>query len=649
MEDNHGPRSSPENLLNFWISVECLLPQKAPNCEPDNRIWDIPRDEELPWNDVEKLARLVNHFGLPEGGQNGVKPWAFTIYAGLVDMTLISQELRTRFRESETEETKERDPSGESAVLCLKADGNGRIQSDFVVSRLPWAMGKIRGSGGVDFDLVDFDEKGGYTERFGITLNEILSHHVEPDSASAGSETDSGAGPSTGEESEGFIERRAPATIDLLRRCLSAVFGEASWGIDNRAVKETIRIAAVRAGKTASGEEPDMLNSFFVTELLEVKESIDQIPRTLSQYLGVERPERIDIVANPQYVDDRVFPLSFPKARWPSKDPMALAQQFAVNKAMELLGGEQSRGLYSINGPPGTGKTTLLRDLVAAILCKRADAMAELNNPRAAFESGPAVINKAGKEAHVHLLRRDGDIAGHGMVVASGNNGAVQNVSRELPSLKSMTALNVEVPNYFRKVAETLTNSPGAQPLKAGSVGVGSAWGLVSAVLGNSKNRKEFADRFWWSDQEKPPISSEACKNEQPTSFLTELSEKCASKIGWNRARQNYKDAVRKVSERQRLMDQYARAWCQERITRARIAQLEKEGDGLLSRQSPLKMEYEDAAKLLSRRASELANFRLLKTAWQKVIIAQRRWTDCEASLGGLLKSLSIQARSKFA
>jgi hypothetical protein len=46
-------------------------------------------------------------------------------------------------------------------------------------------------------------------------------------------------------------------------------------------------------------------------------------------------------------------------------------------------------------------------------------------------------------------------------------------------------------------------------------------------------------------------------------------------------------------------------------------------------------MEYEEAAKLLSQRASELDNFRLLKTAWQKVAIAQRRWTDCEASLGG--------------
>jgi hypothetical protein len=65
-------------------------------------------------------------------------------------------------------------------------------------------------------------------------------------------------------------------------------------------------------------------------------------------------------------VDRVVLPKNFPKARWPSKSAMVLAQQFAVNKAMELLA--EGHGLYSINGPPGTGKTTLLRDLIAAIL-----------------------------------------------------------------------------------------------------------------------------------------------------------------------------------------------------------------------------------------------------------------------------------------
>jgi hypothetical protein len=128
MWDHYRPSASANNLLSFWTSVEYLLPQKAPNREPGEQIWDIFRDEELPWNDDQKLARLVKRFGPSEAASNESKPWAFTIYVGLVDMTSVSQELRVRFHESETEETKERDPSGECAVLCLKADGYGRIQ-----------------------------------------------------------------------------------------------------------------------------------------------------------------------------------------------------------------------------------------------------------------------------------------------------------------------------------------------------------------------------------------------------------------------------------------------------------------------------------------------------------------------------------------
>jgi MoxR-like ATPase len=56
-----------------------------------------------------------------------------------------------------------------------------------------------------------------------------------------------------------------------------------------------------------------------------------------------------------------------------------LLQQAAVNRARSELKGE---GIFAVNGPPGTGKTTLFRDLVAACVVDRALAMTSFDNPQ---------------------------------------------------------------------------------------------------------------------------------------------------------------------------------------------------------------------------------------------------------------------------
>ncbi len=57
-----------------------------------------------------------------------------------------------------------------------------------------------------------------------------------------------------------------------------------------------------------------------------------------------------------------------------------LSQQFAVNRIVEQLADRD--GLYAVNGPPGTGKTTQLRDLIAAVLVMRAEALSDSGGPR---------------------------------------------------------------------------------------------------------------------------------------------------------------------------------------------------------------------------------------------------------------------------
>ena len=52
---------------------------------------------------------------------------------------------------------------------------------------------------------------------------------------------------------------------------------------------------------------------------------------------------------------------------------------------MFFLVEKEGEGVFSVNGPPGTGKTTLLRDVIASILVKRAKALVQYEEPVDAF------------------------------------------------------------------------------------------------------------------------------------------------------------------------------------------------------------------------------------------------------------------------
>ena len=131
--------------------------------------------------------------------------------------------------------------------------------------------------------------------------------------------------------------------------------------------------------KNQNPPEPLLLNSFFLRDLAAARKLVSEnkAPANLYKYLGKTSPQqRLDLLESKSALDEIVAPVKTPLARWPgaNRHPLVLLQQAAVNAAFSET---DSGGLLGINGPPGTGKTTLLRDVLAGVVTLRAEAMAK--------------------------------------------------------------------------------------------------------------------------------------------------------------------------------------------------------------------------------------------------------------------------------
>lgn len=162
-----------------------------------------------------------------------------------------------------------------------------------------------------------------------------------------------------------------------------------------------------------------------------------------------------------------------------------------MNFARAELG--DKAGLIGVNGPPGTGKTTLLRDVVVGCVLDRATAMVRFEKPADAFLTTGQKMGVGGN-AFFHFYRVDPTLRGHEIVIASSNNRAVQNVSEELPLHKSNGRAD-EI-SYLRSTSDLVANPRrfGVEDDEDSNATQKQTWGLIAAVLGNGGNRSAFTD-----------------------------------------------------------------------------------------------------------------------------------------------------------
>lgn len=534
------------DVLRYWQAIEHFSPQRLESPGEKDGPRALSSTGPLPW---QGSKRGPSREGVPDSAV-----WRHTVYLGVFDLAKVGDTLRQVLGalDDEADDGRTRKPSGCSALASLTLDERGRyVKESLMVSGCAWAVGNAPSlstgdaawAGGLDQvqenlellvagmgdELVKAqpDKSAGAAKVAGVTgwtlalvtggvgaivpaivsaaapwIGSLAELAIEKFGGALADKANDTIREKVSRDQASDAAPRPPADIGIRSFTREDLAALTIWMAKALHVLDSLEPTRIwcRSYQVRPGVEPpanDMLGSFQAADLdlvaaaLESRDAGQALREYLTPHDQVDTSRRTDLHAAPRVLLDRLAPDFLPAGCWPGEHHLVASQQFALNQTFLDLAAPDSRGLRTVNGPPGTGKTTLLKDVVAGVVVERARRLARLPNARAAFAKKPLEWEtKTGKKRAVYPAIAD--LTGYEMVVASSNNGAVENISRDLPARSAIDTTRFPDADYFAEQAQLLTRDE-------------DSWGAVAAVLGKKEYRDHVADAHWIKGHEGDP------------------------------------------------------------------------------------------------------------------------------------------------
>lgn len=524
-------------ILDYWFTMEFLSQNSYEMCTnaADTRRKLREYKKKLAGKQIEAFLDLEKGQSLCQTIQDEcercqMQTWGtITVYLGKIKRESCIAQI-ARYIGADMEEMPEKSYD-EIVAASFQIDENGRyLPYSFSLSSIVWAISQLKDK-----------ERGRLSD--GLSLEEYQNTIYEIDKGFRDfleNEFESGKAETEEVESEAIEALYARLEDEYL----GTLEGEYSCGISVCFFKD-------EAAKKAYGENnySGLSRSYFSNDLQMVKkwmeseavylETVDEktknrrngMPQYLLDYIngpGHEtefREKRCDFLRISEeelevLLLKKLNMKRAPMGKWPSRYMPALMQQVAINAAAD-----EEREAFSVNGPPGTGKTTLLKEIIANHIVEKAKRLAAYADPDTAFEKhkflhGDKENGKYSRYIPGWYSLKDDKINDYSILVVSSNNAAVENITKELPlesgildSLKPTGGDDERVKEQLREIEQLFSaeQSDKSEHLYCGKTELEGdykeiyftgyakklmqrpdAWGLAAAPLGKKSNLVPF-------------------------------------------------------------------------------------------------------------------------------------------------------------